>query len=238
MPFFTILSTLSIDWASPVKPGHATDKKAWRLVTTYIGDILDKLTNTFRNASQNRPPAPWMVGGATTPAALTTTPTALASAPIVSPTPRVESTATVFQFFAIDPNVQRPQQRFTDPQSGGSYSWHSWSRAHRDNSSTPQPRRGASGDKSDIEDDTSQLSDEPNSYEWRFPANKTVSRSSNIMIFRDTSASHWVNSLRNSFLKSLGARLFELFMALRATLVVVQATLWILESALPDQSWD
>jgi len=87
MPFFTVLSTVSIDWASPVKPGHATEKKAWRLVTTYISDILDKLVNTFRNTSQNLPPAPWMVGRVTTPAALATTPAALASAPIVSPTP-------------------------------------------------------------------------------------------------------------------------------------------------------
>ena len=73
-------------------------------------DIRDKLANTFRNAGQNWPPGPWMVGGATTPAALATTPAALAAAPVVAPTPRVESTATVFQFFVIDPDVQRPQQ--------------------------------------------------------------------------------------------------------------------------------
>jgi len=36
----------------------------------------------------------------------------------------------------------------------------------------PQPRRGAGGDDSDLEDYTSPLSDEPDSYEWRFPANK------------------------------------------------------------------
>jgi len=173
MPFFSVLNTVNIDWASPVKPGHATGKKAWRLVTTYIGDIRDKLANTFRNAGQNWPPGPWMVGGATTPAAVATTPAALAAAPVVAPTPRVESTATLFQFFVIDPDVQRPQQRFADPQSGGSNSRHSRSFSHGGNSSTPQPRRGAGGDDSDLEDDTGPLSDEPDSYEWRFPANKS-----------------------------------------------------------------
>jgi len=53
MPFFSVLNTINIDWASPAKPGHATGKKAWKLVTTYIGDIRDKLANTFQNASQN-----------------------------------------------------------------------------------------------------------------------------------------------------------------------------------------
>jgi len=78
-----------------------------------------------------------MVGGATTPAALTTTPAALAATPIVAPTPRVESMATGFQFFVIDPDVQRPQQRFADPQSGGSNSWRSRSFSYEGNSSTP-----------------------------------------------------------------------------------------------------
>jgi len=183
MPFFSVLSTVSIDWAPPVKPCHAIGKKTWRLVTTYIGDIRDKLANTFRNAGQNWPPGPWMVGGATTPTTLATTPAALAAAPVVAPTLEVESTATVFQFFVIDPDVQRPQQRFADPQSSGSNSLCSRSCSHGGNSSTPQPWRGASGDDSDIEDDTGHLSDEPDSYEWRFPANKTGSKSSNITIF-------------------------------------------------------
>jgi len=172
MPFFSVLNTVNIDWASLVKPGHATGKKTWKLVTTYIGDIRDKLANTFRNAGQNWPPGPWMVGGVTTPAALATTPSALAAAPVVAPTPRVESTATVFQFFVIEPDVQRPQQRFADPQSGGSNSQRSRSCSHEGNSSTLQPRRGAGEDDSDLEDDTGPLSDEPDSYEWRFLANK------------------------------------------------------------------
>jgi len=172
MPFFSILNTVSIDWASPVKPGHATGKKAWRLVTTCIGDIPDKLANTFRNASQNWPPGPWMVGSATTHAAIVTVPAALAAVPIVPPTPRVESTATVFQFFVIDPDVQRPRQRCAYPQSGGSNSRCSRSSSHEGNSSTPQLLRGAGGDDSDLEDDTGPLSDEPDSYEWRFPANR------------------------------------------------------------------
>jgi len=179
MPFFSVLNTINIDWASAVKPGHTTGKKAWKLITTYIGDICDKLANTFRNAGQNWLPGPWLVSGVTTRAGLATTPTALATtpatltaAPIVTPTPRVESTATVFQFFVIDPDVQRPQQRFGNTQSGGSNSQCSRSYSHEGNSSTQQPRRGAGGDESDLEDDTSPLSDEPDSYEWRFPANK------------------------------------------------------------------
>ena len=153
MPFFSVLNTINIDWASAVKPGHTTGKKAWKLITTYIGDICDKLANTFRNAGQNWLPGPWLVSGVTTRAGLATTPTALATtpatltaAPIVTPTPRVESTATVFQFFVIDPDVQRPQQRFGNPQSGGSNSQCSGSYSHEDNSSTQQPRRGAGGD--------------------------------------------------------------------------------------------
>jgi len=35
-----------------------------------------------------------------------------------------------------------------------------------------QPRRGAGGDDSDLEDYTGPLSNELDSYEWRFPANK------------------------------------------------------------------
>jgi len=112
-----------------------------------------------------------MVGGATTPAALTTTHAALAATPIVAPTPRVESTATVFQFFVIDPDVQRPQQQFADPQSSGSNSRRSRSCSHEGNSSTAQPRKGANGDDSDLEDDTGPFSDEPDSYEWHFPVN-------------------------------------------------------------------
>jgi len=46
-----------------------------------------------------------MVGGATTYAAVATAPAALAAVPVVPPTPRVESMATVFQFFVIDPDV-------------------------------------------------------------------------------------------------------------------------------------
>jgi len=179
MPFFSVLNTVNIDWASPVKPGHTIGKKAWKLVTTYIGDIRDKLANTFRNAGQNWPPGPWLVSGvttraalATTPTALATTPTALAAAPVVTPTPRVESMATVFQFFVIDPDVQWPQQRFGNPQSGGSNSQRSRSYLHEGNSCTPQPWKGAGGDDSDLEDDTGPLSDEADSYEWHFPANK------------------------------------------------------------------
>jgi len=78
-----------------------------------------------------------MVDGATTPAALATTPAALAATPIVAPTLRVESMATVFQFFVIDPDVQRPQQRIADPQSGGSNSRRSRSSSYEGNSSTP-----------------------------------------------------------------------------------------------------
>jgi len=179
MPFFSIFNTVNIDWASPVNPSHTTGKKAWKLVTTYIGDIREKLANTFQNAGQNWPPGPWLVSAvttraafATTPTALATTPAALAAAPVVAPTPRVESKATVFQFFVIDPDVLRPQQRFSNPQSDGSNSQRSRSYSHESNSSTPQPRRGAGGDDSDLEDDTGPLSDEPDSYEWRFPANK------------------------------------------------------------------
>ena len=66
----------------------------------------------------------------------------------------------------------------------------------------------------------------------------TGSRSSNITIFRDTGALHLADSLRNFFPKSLVAGLSELYMALCATLAAVLATLWILGSARPDQSWD
>jgi hypothetical protein len=165
MPFFSVLNTVSIDWTSPVKPGHATGKNAWKLVTTYIGDIRDKLANTFRNAGQNWPPRPWMVGGAITPVAP-------AAAPVVAPTPRVDSTATVVQFFVIDPDVQRPRQQRADPQGGGSNSLRSRSSSHGSNSSTPQPQWGAGGEDSDLEDDTGPSSDEPDSYEWRFPGNR------------------------------------------------------------------
>jgi len=72
MPFFRVLNTINIDWASAVKSGQATGMKAWKLVTTYIGDNRDKLANTFRNAGQNWPPGPSMVGGMSTPAALAT----------------------------------------------------------------------------------------------------------------------------------------------------------------------
>jgi len=172
MPFFSVLNTVNIDWASPVKPSHATGKKAGKLVTTYIRDIRDKLANTFRNASQNWLPGPWMVGGATTPATLATTPATLTAAPIVAPTPRVESMASVCQFFIIDPDVQRPQQRFAEPLSSGSNSQRSRSCSQEGNSSTPQPWRDAGGHDSNLEDDTGPLSDEPDSYKWRFLANK------------------------------------------------------------------
>jgi len=171
-PFFSVLNTVNIDWTSPVKPNHDTGKKAWRLAITYIGDIRDKLANTYRNAGQNWPPGPWMVGGANTPAALITAPAVPAAAHVVAPTPRAELPATVFQFFVIDPDVQKPRQRCADSQSGGSTSGHRRSSSHGGNSSAPQPRRGAGGDDSDLEDDTGPLSDEPDSYKWRFPANR------------------------------------------------------------------
>jgi len=47
-----------------------------------------------------------------------------------------------------------------------------------------------------------------------FRRTRTGSRSSNIKIFQDMGASHWVDSLRNSFPKSLGAGLSKLFMVL------------------------
>jgi len=33
VPFFSVLNTINTDWTSLVKPGHATGKKVWKLVT-------------------------------------------------------------------------------------------------------------------------------------------------------------------------------------------------------------
>jgi len=49
----------------------------------------------------------------------------------------------------------------------------------------------------------------------------TGSWSFNTIIFQDMGTSHWINSLWNSFPKSLVAKLSKLFMALWATLAVV-----------------
>ena len=86
MLFLSVLNTINIDWVSMVKSSHATGKKARRLVNTYIGNIHDKLANIFRHVSQNWPPEPWMVCGATTHTAIATAPAALATVPIVPPT--------------------------------------------------------------------------------------------------------------------------------------------------------
>jgi len=48
-----------------------------------------------------------MVCGATTHTVIATAPAALATIPIVDRTPRVGSMATFFQFFVIDPDMQR-----------------------------------------------------------------------------------------------------------------------------------